>query len=130
MGRLKKIAAISAICAALAPNAARACPMSIVPMSFVASDVADTATTAHTLALGAREANPMMRPFSHSGPVLVGVTFSTDFLRHRAADRVGVSCPQHNTGDLLMIVLHAVMAIHHARLTQASAVPSIPSAAP
>ena len=126
----RNVVAILAICAVLAAaSAARACPMSVVPTLLVAPDVADTVTAARAMQNGAQEANPVLRSFA-SGPMLIGVTFTTDFLRHSAADRLGASCPQRITGGLLMIVLHGIMAIHNAHVAPAITAPNITRTVP
>jgi hypothetical protein len=131
MNMTRNVVAVLAMCAVLAAaSAARACPMSVVPTLLVAPEVADAVTTARAMQNGAQEANPVLRPFAHSGPMLIGVMFATDFLRHRAADRVGVSCPQRTTGDLLMIVLHGIVAIHNAHVAPVITAPNITRTSP
>ena len=114
---MKQFLAVTAAIIVLAvPHIARACPMSIVPTLLAASEVADAATTVAGLSQGAREANPAVRPFTRSAPILLGVMFTLDFTRHRSGVLGGVSCGQQTTGDIIMTVLHGIVAAHNASL--------------
>jgi hypothetical protein len=114
---MKRLIGLVVACAILVtPRAVSACPASVVPALLVASEAADAATTIAGIRYGAREANPMLQPFAHSAPLLVGVMITTDFARHGFQRARGASCGQQNTGDLIMIVLHGLVAAHNASL--------------
>lgn len=112
---MKYFLAVSAACLiVLAPRMSSACPTTIVPGLLLASEVADATTTFAGISQGTHEVNPLIRPFSHSGPLIVGVMFTMDFSRHRIAAMQGVSCGQQTTSDIIMTVLHGIMAAHNA----------------
>jgi len=88
-----------------APSIAAACKTPVAPMLVIGS-VGKNPTSFTSPWAGPRPADPFGQPYTRAVPVTVAFKFSTDFSRHRAANIQDVTCPELNSPNFLMLLLH------------------------